>query len=356
MILSFKDFVIKKALSFVGGQKYLTLQFDITNACNLTCKHCYHPHHNNRGALSLENWKAILDQYSKLLKKLQLDPCIVICGGEPMTSPLLFPLLEEINSKWNGVKIFILTNGTRLNIENIHALKKFNITVQVSLDGAVDSLHDDIRGKGNFHKAVTGIKLLRENGVTTVIQAVLSKTTSLQIEEFFLLAKMLKVNAMNFTRLMPTGNGKEYVNTGADNLLSSSELKEAMTEIIQYSRKIGVPTNTDQPLYTLIDKNLGSSGKFGFQGLTIDYKGNLKISSRTDYILGNILNEGLENLFFNHPILKQLRTREQSACGGCEHYLRCGGNRSASYIATGSFLSKDPACWYELINQIKGVI
>lgn len=36
-----------------GQQPILTVQLDITNACNLVCDHCYLPHHKNHGALTL---------------------------------------------------------------------------------------------------------------------------------------------------------------------------------------------------------------------------------------------------------------------------------------------------------------
>lgn len=350
MIFSFKDFAMKKVVSFIGRQKYLSIQLDITNACNLACKHCYHPHHKNNGALNFEQWKQILDQYESLLKTLALEPSIIICGGEPFTSPLLFPLLDEINGRWRDIKLFVLTNGTRLTPENVLKLKTFDVTVQVSLDGSTAELHDSIRGKGSFEKSVSGIRLLREHKINTVLQAVLSQKTSMQVESFFSLARVLNVTAMNFTRLIPAGTGKAY----ADNneMLSPEDLKSAMREIWQTSMRFKVKTNTDQPLYRLIDKKLGASGKFGYQGLVVDYKGNLKLTSRTDYILGNIFEHGFENLFLNHPLLKKVRDRSQSACGSCDHYSVCGGNRSMSYAVTGSFLTKDPSCWMSSTENV----
>jgi len=77
----------------------------------------------------------------------------------------------------------------------------------------------------------------------------------------------------------------------------------------------------------------------------IDYKGNLKISSRSDSVIGNVLADGLENLFFKNGVLRSLRQANIEKCGPCEHYRRCGGSRNASFAATGSFLKADPGCW-----------
>lgn len=356
MIIKMRDFFIKKAVAFVGGQKYLTMQFDITNACNLSCTHCYQSHHKNSGALNLDQWKSVLDQYDKLRNKLYLKPCIVICGGEPLTSPILFPFLDEIQSRFGDAKVFVLTNGTRIDEVVARKLNHYGVTVQVSLDGATALLHDKVRGQGNFNKAILGIHILRQQNVKTVIQAVLSKNTSQQIKVFFALAKTLRVHSMNFTRLMPTGNGKKLVTNQDDEVLGGLQLRDAMLHILESSEKFGVKTNTNQPLYHLIDDKLGESGKFGFQGLVVDYKGYLKISSRTDLILGNVLSDGLETMFFNHPLLRKIRNRHESECGSCEYYMLCGGNRSASYIETGSFLTKDPACWYNGAQHLTEVI
>ena len=59
---SIKDLTIRSLLRFTGSQKFLTAQLDITNACNLTCAHCYHDNHSNRGALDFAGWRRILDQ------------------------------------------------------------------------------------------------------------------------------------------------------------------------------------------------------------------------------------------------------------------------------------------------------
>ncbi len=78
-----ETFLLKK----INIDRYLPIQLDITNLCNLRCVHCYHPHHKNEGAISLDDWKAILRQYKALINKMHYRASVVICGGEPLTSP-----------------------------------------------------------------------------------------------------------------------------------------------------------------------------------------------------------------------------------------------------------------------------
>jgi MoaA/NifB/PqqE/SkfB family radical SAM enzyme len=45
-----------------GNERYLSMQIDITNACNISCTHCYHPNHKNENALSLNQWFDVINQ------------------------------------------------------------------------------------------------------------------------------------------------------------------------------------------------------------------------------------------------------------------------------------------------------
>lgn len=344
-LLDIKNFVTGKIVDLIGGQRVMALQIDITNACNLSCAHCYHAHHQNKGAISFDDWCNVITQYKAMIERLHLHPRIIICGGEPTISPMLFPILEKVDEHWPGVRISILTNGTRLTDAFLGKLKAFNVELQVSLDGPDAARHDEIRGAGNFAKATDAVRRAREQGLDVFLLAILSKKTSAWIKDFFAMAKELRVNQMNFTRFISQGAGSDLESSGKDRALQPLELKEALTGIWLRSQEFRVRTNTDQALYNLIDPRLGANEKYGFQGLVIDYKGNLKVSSRADFSIGNVLAEGLENLFFNSAVLRDLRKAKIEKCGSCIHYRRCGGSRNASFAVSGSFLRADPGCW-----------
>lgn len=344
-IMNIKNFIINKAIDLIGGQKTMSIQLDITNACNLTCAHCYHSDHKNNGALYLEQWKKVIQDYKSLIEQLHLEPSIIICGGEPTVSPFFVELIEYIDSTWSRVSIFVLTNGTRITQNLIDRIKTFNISFQISLDGPDSESNDKIRGQGSFDKAVIGIHLLRSNKIPVVIQSVLSKSTSERTEDYFKLAKALNSKAMNFVRMLPLGYGKTYIANKNDQILIGLELKKAFEDIYFYSQKYDVATNTNQPLFNLIDKNLGNHGKFGYQGLVIDYKGNFKVSSRANFVIGNVLKNNLSDMFFKNELLKSLRTGQIEKCGDCKFYSRCGGDRNTSFAYTGSFLKADAGCW-----------
>ncbi len=343
--------IIKKIVQKISPHTKFLVQLDITNACNLKCIHCYHPHHNNSDAINLRKWNLILDQIKILTDQLYVEPEFTFCGGEPLVSQNLKPLIDKINTIWQKPRIVILTNGTILSEKHLQFLDPQQIRFQVSLDGPTKELHDAVRGNGNFEKSIKGIELLIKKAYDVSCLSVLSNNNVNHIESFFQLAQILKVKSMNFERFVTQGEGQKLFNIGKDTPLEGLPLKVALEKILYNSLKYNVETNTNTPLYCLIDKTLGHHNMVATNGIVIDYKGNLRVTSRTDYIIGNILETGLPKLYFDDKLLKKLRNGDIEECGSCKFYTRCGGSRNASYAKYKNFLKKDPGCWYKEGNQ-----
>lgn len=347
VVTAIESFLLKK----INIDRYLPLQLDITNACNLRCIHCYHPHHNNDGALSLENWKEILLQYKKLIHKMKYRPWILLCGGEPLASPYLLPLLAFIDQEMPKSSISILTNGTLVKEPLLSKLQKYpNLQFQVSLDGPDANRHDQIRGTGNFEKALEGIRSLKLKGFEVNVLSVLSTKTNMWMEDFFKLAKKENFRSMNFVRFVPEGYGRKLLDASEDQPLIGTELKQAFQNIIKFMQEYNVASKTQGPLFDLLVPGLGRSGKF-WESIVVDYQGYIVASSRSKVRLGHVIHEGLEEIFINNPIYQALRSGKVEVCGSCPLYNVCGGDRNAAFAASGNFLGPDPGCWRHETNQ-----
>lgn len=335
---------------------YFNAQLDITNSCNLRCSHCYHPHHKNNGALSLNDWMTVIQKIEVFSKRTKMRPKLIICGGEPLTSPFLIPLIDH----W--LKIFptgsrsILTNGTLAtklvpaHLQNPRGTKDYaelltelGFHFQISIDGPNEISHDKIRGAGTFQKTVRSIRRLKELGSKFSILTVLTTESAKQIEDFFLLASTEGFPALNFERIVATGSAS-YKNTLS---LSGESLKHAYITILKLSTKYAISTMTKGPLWADLGKNLGTADTLGFYDWIISYDGFLKVSSRTNYTLGHVLRDNPEEIILRHPTLKNLRLRRNSGCSGCDLFKerRCSGNRNVAYVEKGSFFAQDPGCW-----------
>ncbi len=334
--------------SIVGGinvPQTLSVQLDLTHACNLNCSHCYHHEHVRKDELNFEQWLDVLNQYNALRKKLAKDPSVIFCGGEPLLSEHFFPMLDAVRNRWPGCQVSVLTNGTLIG-PHLFAHKSLDgIRFQVSFDGIDAATHNCARGSNAFERSVSGLAYLRERGALFSLQAVLSKRTEVLISEFFLLAKELGATEMNFARMVAVGNASNLVANALDAPLEGSELKDALMRILIASRATGIATNTAKPLFNVIDANRGASQYLGFQGIVIDPAGNIKVSSRAAVVIGSVLAEGLEKTFLTHQTLLRLRAGLIESCGDCPHFRKCGGDRNVAFAKSGSFFSKDPGCW-----------
>lgn len=142
--------------------RYLELQ--ITDRCNLSCKHCYIDI-SDHSELSIEEITSVLKEFEEM-QGLR----VLITGGEPLLHSRFYEL-NEILPEFSVRKVLV-SNGLLLSREGI---KKLNIQeIQISIDG-LEGSHDSIRGKGTFKRAMDSIRLAKDSGfdvsVATVIHS-----------------------------------------------------------------------------------------------------------------------------------------------------------------------------------------
>ncbi|MBI3535194.1 MAG: hypothetical protein HY072_06890 [Deltaproteobacteria bacterium] len=301
---------------------------------------------SNEGAINLNAWKEILNQYDVLRRKLKFRACVMFSGGEPLLSSSLLPLIKHAYELDQKTRFSILTNGVLLSQNVCKEFDSFkqNIRFQISLDGHDAASHDQVRGAGNFQKSRLGASILLEQGYSVHLLCVLSQRTAQKIPEFFQTTKNWGVSFLGFTRLIAEGSAKNLVHHGSDHTLGALELKRVYEEILYQSAILEIKTSTSDPLMHLLHPALGRSGRF-WEGIIVNYQGQLLASSRSRIILGDILEEGLEKIFLTHPLLTSVRKGEIETCGSCKSLRRCGGDRNAAYAETGNYLSLDPGCW-----------
>jgi radical SAM protein with 4Fe4S-binding SPASM domain len=125
--------------------RYLEMQ--ITDACNLRCRHCYIPD-NSGYELSVEQVRSALTEF-EAMQGLR----VLITGGEP----LLHNKFGEINDMLPDffLRKVLFSNGILLGKENIKALKVDEI--QVSIDG-LERAHDSVRGSGTFKRTMAAVQ------------------------------------------------------------------------------------------------------------------------------------------------------------------------------------------------------
>src|SRR3989440_8571362 len=121
----------------------ICLTWEMTYACNLLCVHCLSS--SGRRApdeLSTAEARRLLDEWAEMRVFY-----INVGGGEPMTRPDFFDLMEHAISRRIGVKFS--TNGTLLDRAAARWIASTDyLDVQVSGGGASAGVNDPIPGGG----------------------------------------------------------------------------------------------------------------------------------------------------------------------------------------------------------------
>jgi radical SAM protein with 4Fe4S-binding SPASM domain len=341
-----------------------TVQWHITDKCNLNCTHCYRDEKTEE--LPLEHLKAIADTVLEGMRVLNVSPCFALSGGEPLLRKDLVDLIEYLYQQ--GVtNILLETNGTLIDNQVVHMLTQHSppiTTIQVSLDGSTPSVHDPIRGKGTFKKAVAGLNRIRKdtNLYTTISYTFHSKNVE-DIPFIIQLGEHLGVDALYLTRLVPIGRGKRM------NVLTPEKTKEVLTFLHQKNKEFkskGKPKITENRcLFHLTDpeeavnryrmggERLGNACAVASSTFTILSDGTAVPCRRLPIPLANLLEQSFLDIWFKNDVLWDFRRRQKLLKGKCKtcpflQYkgLCDGGAACIAYGYSNDYNNPDPQCWY----------
>jgi radical SAM protein with 4Fe4S-binding SPASM domain len=320
------------------------IQWDITSACNLKCKHCRLGNTSRPFELSTEDGKKLLLQ-SKEVKVEFFN----FSGGEPFLRKDIFELIETASTLFK--EITITTNGTLLNKDIAKKLSNYrNIRLSISLDADKND-HDRFRGvSGAFDMTIRGLRILAENKVRFSIKCTLTRYTK---NPFKLLKLARKFGAEFFSirSVIPVGRANKEM------LLDTKEYINIIRKVLDMGRKMKVKMYSDDPILipffpelvgetheTLRNKCMGCL--LGSEILYINSNGDVFPCAYVPLKIGNVRNDSLKNIIrFKIPKkLKNYREHLSGRCKSCKYLYVCGGCRAVALAINGDIFSEDPRC------------
>jgi MoaA/NifB/PqqE/SkfB family radical SAM enzyme len=185
-------------------RQYPAAMVNITNRCNLRCKHCFVFREGNPNQPAAEmGTETMLEQLRELKEERGIHTMLWM-GGEPLIRP---DVLRE------GVKIFpqnnITTNGT------LPLLDLPNTIYVVSLDGP-PAVNDLIRGKGTFDRVMENIEKIPEGfGPTVMCQCVVTRKNEKCLEELVERLRPSRFEGMTFSFYVPRENDDSDLTWGS---------------------------------------------------------------------------------------------------------------------------------------------
>lgn len=333
------------------------IQLNITNRCNLQCKHC-----NNNSGKSLENELSDVEIFELLDYFLSKQiVCITFGGGEPLVHPRIFDFIEYAIERWG--RITLLSNGKAITREIAEKLHRSGVArIRISLDGSSAEINDFIRGEGSFDYAIKALGYLRDTGLQDI--AVMTSVNLFNVDDVENIIQLLIDIGIRDIKLIPTissGRAKkefsEYVFRGNFMKMLINKKDELVTK---YGASMHV--SIDTPLEAITVENnpekLQRLGPciIGQVFLGIRANGDIFACPMLDeVIIGNVRKDDIQKIWLRSNILNDVRGIEKlkGKCRTCRLRETCGGwCRAMSYLYNNDILTPDPYCWlYETVNR-----
>jgi len=181
----------------------------LTHKCNLHCAYCLRDAgSNHRAEIPFARLKKII----AIAHRFGIRNA-GITGGEAFLYSHWKELIEFLgNLKWH---ILWETNGQLINETTLQFFKENlgnNITFLVSLDSSKEKIHDKLRGKGSFKKAVSGIKLIKSYNFyleTNVVLTPFNVMSEKDLLAHIKFNKKLGVNRVCLNKAVNLGRGSK---------------------------------------------------------------------------------------------------------------------------------------------------
>ncbi len=196
-----------------------SLAVDVTNMCNLHCKHCFWVRDKH---LYPTETRDVMETVRTLLKKFPTITNILWYGGEPLLNNTTRNILVE------GFKLLkrnnvVITNGT-IPLPNY---KENGVKYGISIDGT-EELHDEMRGKNVYKKIKKNVSEGLAKGIDISINYCINAKNISCIPDFLEEWNNTGINKIYFTMYVPEKNDTSGLELSAEQMEESSRLLTEM--------------------------------------------------------------------------------------------------------------------------------
>jgi radical SAM protein with 4Fe4S-binding SPASM domain len=341
--------------------------WNVTNRCNLRCKHCYISAENRKYSDELSTAEA--EEFITDLAEMRV-PVLLLSGGEPLIRQDVFHLSRFGTDK--GLRVILSTNGTMITSEIARSIKESGMQyVGVSLDGLKET-HDEFRCMpGALERALEGIRNCKELGIKTGVRFTVNRFNREDLPGVIDLLEREGIPRFCMYHLVYSGRGKEMVemDTAREEKLETIRFlvdktielyeKGIETELLTVDNHAdGVyiynhltqknPDRADEVMQ-LLKMHGGCSAGTKFSN--VDPLGNVHPCQFWQHVsLGNVRERKFSEMWNDeqNEFLVGMRQKDKmlkGRCGQCLYKTVCGGCRIRAEVMHGDIWAEDPACY-----------
>ncbi|MFY4811677.1 radical SAM/SPASM domain-containing protein [Haloarcula sp. AONF1] len=331
----------------------LVLIWEVTQACELACKHCRADAQPRRhpDELSTAEGKALLDE----AREFGDGQLVVLSGGDPLAREDL-PELVDYGTE-QGLRMTLTPSGTNsITRDRLAELDNAGLRrLALSIDGGDSASHDTFRGEsGSFEATMEAAEVARDLDIPLQINTTVCAETVEQLPAIRDIVADLDAVLWSVFFLVPVGRGRVLTPIAperAERVLSwlhevSDEASFGLktTEAPHY-RRVAIQNQEDGA--GGLKRRMGVRAGKGFA--FVSHTGEVFPSGFLPKSAGNVRKESVVDIYRESSLFQQLRDDDAltGKCGACRYRTVCGGSRSRAYATTGDPLAADPLCDYQ---------
>ena len=317
-----------------------TLQWHITQVCDLHCRHCYD--RSDRATMEPAEGIRVLDDLYDFCAENNVFTQVTFTGGNPLLYPYFNELYKEAVDR--GFLVAVLGNPMpRHRIEEMLAIQKPEF-YQVSLEGLAQH-NDYMRGQGHFTRILEFLDLLAELDIYSMVMLTLTRANMGEVLE---LAELLRDRAdlFTFNRLAMVGEGADLASVRPedfpaflDRYMEAStknpcmRLKDNFFNLLRHKKSMP---------YIGGCAGYGCGAAFNFVSLLPD--GEVHACRKFPSPIGNIRKQTFSQIY--HSEIAGRYRAGSSACSDCEIRPLCGGCPAVAHgFGKDIFTELDPYCF-----------
>ena len=322
--------------------RVFALQWHITQACDLHCRHCYD--RSDTASLALHQEIEILDSFREFCSAHQVFGQISFTGGNPLLHDHFFHLYREASER--GFFLGILGNpATREHLDELCAIQP-PAFYQMSLEG-LEHHNDHIRGPGHFKKVMAFLDRLREAKIYSKIMLTLTREN---LEQVIPLGTFLqnRTDLFTFNRLSLIGEGANLI------MADPADFEAFLENYLDAAKTHDVIELKDNLFNIILDQRgaplFGGCTGYGcgaaFNFVSVLATGEVHACRKFPSPIGDLTRQTLNDIYHSEPAERYRQGPDD--CRSCNLSMVCRGCMAATHsYGLDVFGDKDPFCFKE---------
>ena len=338
--------------------------------CNINCDYCYLPDRQNTRRMDFSVLEKVMERVFE--SGLVQHPFTILWhAGEPLAVPLswyeeAFRIIEQFPGARENIQHSFQSNGMLLNDAWCEFIKTHQIEIGLSIDGPA-RIHDFHRktrkGEGTHARAMKGLALLRQHGISHGVVSVISNEALDHADEIYDFYRANDINGVGLN-IEEVEGANESSSLGEDE--GEERIRAFLRQMFLRNKADGFPIHirefeTARDNIVEPEINLHPDGTYAnlevepFSMINVDCFGNFSSFSPellgqatetyTSFNFGNVLKNRIFDATANaefQKVLADIEAGNRKCAESCQFFEFCGGaSPSNKYYENGTFDSAE---------------